>query len=55
MRGSNRGNEAGWCGWASTQMGEGMTLKLPEEVQILKHTVRRFVENEVDPLGDVIE
>ena len=32
-----------------------MRLKLPEDVQILKDTVGRFEENEVDPLGDLIE
>ncbi|MBW1819653.1 MAG: acyl-CoA dehydrogenase family protein, partial [Deltaproteobacteria bacterium] len=32
-----------------------MSLELPEEISILKDMVRRFVENEVEPLGDVIE
>jgi len=30
-------------------------LELPEEIQILKDMVRRFVENEVEPVGDKIE
>lgn len=32
-----------------------MLLELPEEIQILKDMVRRFVENEVDPVSDEIE
>jgi len=32
-----------------------MSLELPEDVSILKDMVRRFVENEVDPLSETIE